>query len=99
MWQPDKPSDNENEYFKRKDAEWLKSRRSELDAARATQASAGGLNCPRCAGTLVHRNVEQVTMDVCTSCGGVWLDPGELEMVLHLPKGELIRAVMTMDGR
>lgn len=99
MWQPDKPSDNENEYFKRKDAEWLKSRRAELDAARATQPSGGGLKCPRCAGTLAHRSVEKVTMDVCTSCGGVWLDPGELEMVLHLPKGELIRAVMTMDGR
>ena len=35
MWEPGKPSHNENEYFARQDAEWLKSQRAKLDAERA----------------------------------------------------------------
>jgi Zn-finger nucleic acid-binding protein len=34
-----------------------------------------------------------VRIDVCPTCHGVWLDAGELEMVLHLPRPELLRAV------
>jgi hypothetical protein len=34
MWQPGKPSSNEDEYFLRRDAEWLKEQRAKLDAER-----------------------------------------------------------------
>ena len=36
-WEPGKPSQNEDEYFARKDAEWLRERRATLDAERAAK--------------------------------------------------------------
>ena len=90
-WEPGKPSHNENEYFARRDAEWLKERRAELDAERA--AAARRLHCPRDGGDLEERVFRNVRIEVCTRCHGVWLDTGELEMVLHLPRAELLRAV------
>jgi hypothetical protein len=91
MWEPGKPSQNENEYFAKRDAEWLKERRAQLDAERATAATR--LRCPRDGGELEERVFRHVRIDVCQTCRGVWLDTGELEMVLHLPRAELLRAV------
>ena len=53
MWEPGKPSQNENEYFARRDAEWLKEQRTRLDAERA--AKSAEMRCPRCGATLAHR--------------------------------------------
>jgi hypothetical protein len=100
MWEPGKPSQNENEYFARRDAEWIKEQRAALDRERA--ANAGGqakLTCPRCGGSLTVRDVAHVKIDVCDKCRGTWLDTGELEMVLHLPRAELLRAVHELSAR
>ena len=35
--------------------------------------------CPRCGNTMDLEKAEDVQVDVCLSCGGVWLDQGELE--------------------
>jgi len=35
--------------------------------------------CPRCGGRMRVRKEWAVEVDVCISCGGVWLDHGELE--------------------
>ena len=35
--------------------------------------------CPRCGMTMDLEKAEDVEVDVCLSCGGVWLDAGELE--------------------
>lgn len=92
MWEPGKPSQNENEYFARQDAEYLKQRRAALDAERSAPGrTVTPLSCPRCHGPLVERSVEHVRIDVCSSCRGVWLDAGELEMVAHLPPDALLR--------
>ena len=99
MWEPGKPSDNENEYFARRDAEWLKQQRAALDRERAAQASHQKMECPRCHGTLRVRDVEHVKIDICDTCHGTWLDAGELEMVLHLPRTELLRAVHDLNAR
>jgi ribosomal protein L37AE/L43A len=100
MWEPGKPSQNENEYFARRDAEWLKEQRAALDRERAARASGHDkLKCPRCDGALHVRDVEHVKIDICDTCHGTWLDAGELEMVLHLPRAELLRAVHDLDAR
>ena len=39
MWQPGKPSSNEDEYFARRDAEWLKEQRAKLDADRLAKSA------------------------------------------------------------
>jgi ribosomal protein L31 len=91
MWEPGKPSQNENEYFARRDAEWLEARRAQLDAERTAEAQR--VKCPRDGSDLEERVYRSVRIDVCPKCHGVWLDTGELEMVLHLPRAELLRAV------
>ena len=96
MWQPDKPSQNENEYFARRDAEWLKEQRALLDAQRAEKAR--DMTCPRCGATLTHRPYHGVTLDACPSCHGVWLDAGELAMLAHEPERELLRIASELDG-
>ena len=35
--------------------------------------------CPRCGSTMDIETVEDIEVDVCLFCGGVWLDKGELE--------------------
>ena len=35
--------------------------------------------CPSCQNTLRERERNNVLLDVCPGCGGVWLDRGELE--------------------
>ncbi|HUQ18967.1 MAG TPA: zf-TFIIB domain-containing protein [Gemmatimonadaceae bacterium] len=83
-----KPSKNEDEYFARRDAELMKERRQALDAERAQRArSQNLLKCPRCGGDLVEREHQHVKIDECSSCGGVWLDKGELEMINDFDRG------------
>ncbi|MEO6525271.1 MAG: zf-TFIIB domain-containing protein [Gemmatimonadaceae bacterium] len=96
MWQPDKPSQNENEYFARRDAEWLKEQRALLDAQRAAKAQE--MICPRCGAVMAHRPFRGVTLDACGSCHGVWLDAGELAMLAHEPEQELLRLARNLDG-
>lgn len=41
------------------------------------------MNCPRCENTtLDERDRDGVTIDVCKTCRGVWLDRGELEKLI-----------------
>jgi Zn-finger nucleic acid-binding protein len=35
--------------------------------------------CPRCGGSCVASHIQEVEVDTCTLCHGVWLDAGELE--------------------
>jgi Zn-finger nucleic acid-binding protein len=41
------------------------------------------MNCPVCKEPLVVLELEQVEADYCTNCSGVWLDVGELELLLE----------------
>ena len=97
MWQPDKPSQNENEYFARRDAEWLREQRAALDAQRAAKAKE--MTCPRCGAALQQRQFRDVSLDACGSCHGVWLDAGELAMLAHEPERELLRLASALDGK
>ena len=41
------------------------------------------LMCPRCEMPILHERVRaSVAVDVCWQCDGIWLDRGELEMLL-----------------
>lgn len=44
--------------------------------------------CPRCIDgpALVEVLKQGVTLDTCTSCGGIWLDKGELAKILGQAK-------------
>ena len=41
------------------------------------------MNCPFCNSPLVILELNQVEIDYCTNCHGIWLDNGELELLLQ----------------
>jgi Zn-finger nucleic acid-binding protein len=41
------------------------------------------MNCPVCKNTMITLEMAEVEVDYCTGCKGVWLDVGELEMLLN----------------
>jgi Zn-finger nucleic acid-binding protein len=40
------------------------------------------VKCPGCRYALIVLEIEEVEIDHCLACGGVWLDAGELELLL-----------------
>jgi len=76
----DKQKGQEGEFFARRDRELLEKLRQERrrDASGATD---GSMKCPRCGAALVERVKHDVTVDECPSCGGVWLDQGEVDQI------------------
>lgn len=98
MWEPGKPSQNENEYFARRDAEWLRERRAALDVERAARdAAQPKISCPRCGTGLQERDFQRLKLDVCPKCHGVWLDAGELEMAMLLPRADVLGVVSGVE--
>ncbi len=68
----------EEEYFRRKEQEALEKLRAKLrDQAAAAQLPP----CPKCDGRLIETEFENIKIDQCSRCGGVWLDPGELQQL------------------
>jgi len=45
------------------------------------------MDCPVCKNAMITLELAEVEVDYCTGCKGVWLDAGELEMLLG--NGEL----------
>ena len=40
------------------------------------------MDCPVCKNAMITLEMAEVEIDYCTGCKGVWLDAGELEMLL-----------------
>lgn len=73
----------EEEYFNRKNKEAIEKLRAKMKiAAEAKAAGLSTMQCPRCDGQLKENKFEQVVVDTCEKCGGIWLDSGELEQLL-----------------
>ncbi len=43
------------------------------------------MDCVACKEPMIVLELEQVEIDYCLDCGGVWLDAGELELLLEKP--------------
>lgn len=74
----------ENEYFRRQEQELIEKMKARLAAE---QSEVSGLECPKCDGKLVETDYENIKMDVCDKCHGVWLDAGELAQIQNKDKG------------
>ena len=73
----------EEEHFNRKNSEAIEKLRAKIKlAAEAKAAGISTMSCPRCDGNLQEKNFEEVLIDTCDNCGGVWLDSGELEQLM-----------------
>ncbi len=42
------------------------------------------MDCPKCVGKLQHKQVENVEIDVCFVCEGIWFDENELKKIITL---------------
>lgn len=40
------------------------------------------MDCPVCKNAMITLELAEVEIDYCTDCGGIWLDAGELELLL-----------------
>ncbi len=40
------------------------------------------MDCPVCKNAMIALELAEVEVDYCTDCGGIWLDAGELELLL-----------------
>ncbi len=95
----EQPSRNEDEYFAKQDAELIKQMRDKLDAERkAAERKASYMKCPKCGGGLEEKAHGNLRIDVCQDCGGVWLDPGELDLVRQMEKagGNVFKGLMDL---
>ncbi|HEY0765290.1 MAG TPA: zf-TFIIB domain-containing protein [Pyrinomonadaceae bacterium] len=78
----------EEEYFHRKNQEAIEKLRAKMKVAEEAKAAGlSSMKCPRCDGTLKETKFEEVLIDICDKCGGVWLDSGELEQVTKKDTG------------
>lgn len=72
----------EDEYFHRKEQESLeKVRQRLLQEEQEQNKEAVSMRCPKCGEALEEITFQEIQVDRCTACHGVWLDPGELEQV------------------
>jgi hypothetical protein len=89
-----KPSEKEEEYFKKKELELLKKFEEEREAVKEAQERESCmrfiyLKCPKCFGDLKEEKYKDVSIEKCVKCGGVYLDSGELETLAECQHGFL----------
>lgn len=83
---PYEPSDREDEYFMKLDQERLGEMRSSLDKKREEEfklhrKDTHWMKCPKCGHDLEEISYQDVMIDRCPDCKGIWLDHGELELL------------------
>jgi Zn-finger nucleic acid-binding protein len=102
---PIEPSDAEEEYFKKKELEKL--RESQVEAAREMAAQEKDrlkklhwMRCPKCGLELKEIDYRGVKVDACFACGGMFLDPGEVEKVVDFQEpGMMARMMAAVFGK
>ena len=78
----------EEEYFHRKNQEAIEKLREKMKVSEeAKAAGTSSMKCPRCDGNLQESKLDEVSIDTCEKCGGVWLDSGELEQLTKRETG------------
>lgn len=78
----------ENDYFRRKEQEALARLREQSRVQPGGETAAAALRCPRDGGEMVAVMMDEVQVDRCPTCGGLWLDAGELEQLTSRDEGQ-----------
>lgn len=82
----------EDEYFARQnkakmEEEAARKRREEQKRIMDEQKTLHWMHCPKCGNDLEEIPHEGIMIDRCKGCGGIWLDPGELEFLEKKEEG------------
>lgn len=82
----------EEEYFHKKNQEAIEKLREKIAVAAAAKAAGtSSMRCPRCDGSLKTTTFEDVDIDICDKCSGVWLDSAEFHHVTRHGQGWFAR--------
>ncbi|HUP61333.1 MAG TPA: zf-TFIIB domain-containing protein [Thermoanaerobaculia bacterium] len=96
MSEIDKPSKAEDEYFARQELErrkkWAQEQTAKKSADEKEQTKQlHWMKCPKCGMDLAEIELHGVKVDQCASCGGIFLDAGEMEQLEKHEEGVLHR--------
>ncbi len=81
----------EEEFFMKKEKELLKKKEAEREKKEKEKVKEiSHMRCPKCGESLKEVSFQNILIDQCTGCSGVWLDPGELETLAQHDQGGLI---------
>jgi hypothetical protein len=87
----------EEEYFRKKNLEAIEKLREKIKIAEAAKAAgSSSMLCPRCDGSLKETRIEEVPINTCAKCAGVWLDAGELEQLTQRKKGGWLNSLINV---
>lgn len=83
---PNRPSDQEQEYFAKLEADKKRKLAEQQSSAIAAQQreelkKLHWMRCPKCGMELQTITHQKIEIDRCFSCNGTWLDAGELEKI------------------
>ena len=70
----------EDIYFAERDRELIEKLKQEL---KKVHKESSQVRCPKCPGHLESYTFQGFALDRCQSCGGIWMDKGELEAVIR----------------
>lgn len=74
----------EDQYFRKQEAELIAKMKAKLGT---DEKESSNLQCPKCDGKLIVNKYENIEIDTCNKCHGVWLDAGELAQIVNKSEG------------
>ena len=94
----DKPSSNEEEYFRKLEIEKMKKLEKERSVEMAEEEKTRlkelhFMKCPKCGMDLTEVKHEGITIDRCVSCNGTWFDAGEMKQLAGDKEGFAAKVV------
>jgi hypothetical protein len=97
----DKPSKAEDEYFARQELErrkkWAQEQSAKMaDTQKEQLKQLHWMKCPKCGMDLKEIELHGVKVDQCASCGGVFLDAGEMQQIEKHDQGGVMGRVFSM---
>jgi hypothetical protein len=95
---------NEEEWFAREDAEKkrrlaLEERRRTTEEERERLRALHHMRCPKCGMELSSVPFRGVEADLCFGCGGVFLDPGEVDRLSQPERAGMMEAILGLLRR
>jgi Zn-finger nucleic acid-binding protein len=96
---PARPSSPEEEYFVREDAEKKRRIAQEMKKAMADEQQKAlrelhYMHCPKCGMKMQEVRLRNLDVDACFSCGGVFLDKGEMDIIAAPQQKGIMAAIL-----
>lgn len=94
-----KPSNLEEDYFAREDAEKMRKLAAETKKALAAEErkrlkEQHWMRCPKCGMEMAPMKMRDLHVATCFSCGGVFLDKKEIDVIAHPKQKGIMAAIL-----